>query len=97
LFYGETHLLFAQVVSTIVAYALAIVGTIILYKIVSAFMKVRADKNEEIAGLDITEHDERAYNQAVMSTGSPFESISDSPLAAPVSTISDMGTNSHNL
>ena len=41
LFYGETHLLFAQVVSVIVAYALAIVGTYILFKIVSHFMKVR--------------------------------------------------------
>jgi len=71
LFYGETHLLFAQVVSVIVAYALAIVGTYILFQIVSHFMKVRADETEEIAGLDIVEHGERGYASAMM-TGSPI-------------------------
>lgn len=69
LFYGETHLLFAQVVSVIVAYALAIVGTYILFQIVSHFMKVRADETEEIAGLDVVEHGERGYASAMM-TGS---------------------------
>lgn len=77
LFYGETHLLFAQVVSVIVAYALAIVGTYILFKIVSHFMKVRADETEEIAGLDIVEHGERGYASAMM-TGSPIASLENS-------------------
>ncbi|MCH4187729.1 MAG: ammonium transporter [Megasphaera sp.] len=97
LFYGETHLLFAQLISTLIAYALAIAGTFILYKLISTFMKVRADKNEEIAGLDITEHDERAYNQAVMAVGSPFEHPSGQPFQSPVSTIQDLGTNGHHL
>ncbi|WP_302800911.1 ammonium transporter [Mitsuokella multacida] len=77
LFYGETHLLFAQVVSVIVAYALAIVGTYILFQIVSHFMKVRADETEEIAGLDIVEHGERGYASAMM-TGSPIASLENS-------------------
>ena len=77
LFYGETHLLFAQVVSVIVAYALAIVGTYILFKIVSHFMKVRADETEEIAGLDIVEHGERGYASAMMA-GSPIASLENS-------------------
>ncbi|MDD7746268.1 MAG: ammonium transporter, partial [Mitsuokella jalaludinii] len=74
LFYGETHLLFAQVVSVIVAYALAIVGTYILFKIVSHFMKVRADETEEIAGLDVVEHGERGYASAMMA-GSPIAAL----------------------
>ena len=77
LFYGETHLLFAQVVSVIVAYALAIVGTYILFQIVSHFMKVRADETEEIAGLDVVEHGERGYASAMM-TGSPIASLENS-------------------
>ncbi len=77
LFYGETHLLFAQVVSVIVAYALAIVGTYVLFKIVSHFMKVRADETEEIAGLDVVEHGERGYASAMM-TGSPIASLENS-------------------
>ena len=95
LFYGETHLLFAQVVSTVVAYVFAIVGTIILYKIISSIMKVRADKEEEISGLDITEHGERGYNYAI-TAGSPFDESLNTPVVSP-STISDIGVSGHQL
>ena len=95
LFYGETHLLFAQVVSTVVAYVFAIVGTIILYKIISSIMKVRADKEEEISGLDITEHGERGYNYAI-TAGSPFGESLNTPVVSP-STISDIGVSGHQL
>lgn len=61
LFYGETHLLMAQIISTVVAYALAIGGTFILYKIVNAITPFRADDSEELAGLDIVEHGEHGY------------------------------------
>lgn len=96
LFYGETHLLVAQIISTFVAYAFAIIGTIILYKIVNAFTHMRADKNEEITGLDITEHGERAYNHALMSAGSPFDS-SLSSMTNEASTIDDIGIKTHTL
>ncbi len=96
LFYGGTHLLFAQIISTLVAYAFAIVGTIILYKIVNAFTHMRADKSEEITGLDITEHGERAYNHALMSAGSPFDSSLQSTLSQ-ASTIEDIGIKTHTL
>ena len=71
LFYGSSDLLVAQVISIVVAYALAIVGSYILFKVVSTFMKVRVDETEEIAGLDIVEHGERGYASA-MSIGSPL-------------------------
>lgn len=96
LFYGETHLLVAQIISTFVAYAFAIIGTIILYKIINAFTHMRADKNEEITGLDITEHGERAYNHALMSAGSPFDS-SLSSMTNQASTIDDIGIKTHTL
>ena len=66
LFYGDTHLLFAQVVSTLVAYGLAIVGTVILYKVISLFTSFRVDADEEIVGLDITEHGARGYMQQTL-------------------------------
>lgn len=69
LFYGETHLFFAQLISIVVAYAFAIVGTIILYKIVNAITPFRADETEELAGLDIIEHGERGYARAGFATG----------------------------
>ena len=62
LIYGETHLFIAQVISTVVAYALAICGSYVLYKIVDHFISMRVDEAEEIAGLDLVEHGERGYS-----------------------------------
>ncbi|MBR3722479.1 MAG: ammonium transporter [Selenomonadaceae bacterium] len=76
LFYGETHLLFAQVISTLVAYALAIAGSYILFKIVNFITSIRVDEAEEIAGLDIVEHGERGYATSVF-TGSASLGASD--------------------
>lgn len=70
LFYGETDLFFAQIVSIIVAIIFAVIGSTILYKIVSAITAIRADENEEILGLDIVEHGERGYNAGIFA-GSP--------------------------
>lgn len=77
LFYGETDLFVAQVISTVVAYALAVVGTFILFKIVSAICDVRADESEELAGLDIVEHGERGYGRSVVG-GTIMGSFEDS-------------------
>ena len=70
LFYGETDLFFAQIISMGVAIIFAIVGSTILYKIVNAITELRADENEEIQGLDIIEHGERGYNVGLF-TGTP--------------------------
>jgi len=71
LFYGSSDLLIAQLISIVIAYALAIIGSYVIFKIVSAFMQVRADESEEVSGLDIVEHGERGYAQAIM-TGNPL-------------------------
>ena len=70
LFYGETHLFIAQLISVVVAYALAIVGTYILYKIVNAITSFRADPEEETTGLDIVEHGEHGYTGDTFSASS---------------------------
>ena len=70
LFYGETDLFFAQIISIVVAIIFAVVGSAVLYKIVSAVTEIRVDENEEILGLDIVEHGERGYNVGLF-TGSP--------------------------
>lgn len=70
LFYGETDLFFAQIISIAVAVAFAVGGSVVLYKIVSAVIAIRADENEEILGLDITEHGERGYNAGLFA-GTP--------------------------
>ena len=70
LFYGESDLLVAQIISVGVAILLAVVGSTVLYKIVSAVTKIRVDEAEEITGLDIAEHGERSYNAELFS-GAP--------------------------
>ncbi len=70
LFYGESDLLVAQIISIGVAVALAVVGSTVLYKIVNAFTKMRVDEAEEITGLDVAEHGERGYNAELFS-GAP--------------------------
>ena len=70
IFYGETNLFVAQILSIGVAIIFAVVGSTVLYKIVDAIVPLRADESEEIAGLDLGEHGERGYNTGVFS-GTP--------------------------
>ena len=77
LFYGETSLFTAQLISVVVAYALAICGSFVLYKFVGTFMETRADEAEELTGLDIVEHGERGYTRGVL-TSSPLLGSFDS-------------------
>jgi len=51
-----------QLVGVLIAWALALVGTIVLLKVVDLITGVRVNEEEEIAGLDITQHGEEAYN-----------------------------------
>lgn len=67
LFYGETDLFVAQIISIAVAVIFAVVGSTVLYKVVNAIYSLRADESEEISGLDLVEHGERGYNTGVYS------------------------------
>ena len=70
LFYGETDLFIAQLLSIVVAIVLAVFGSIILFKVVSQFVTIRADEYEEVTGLDLVEHGERGYTTDIF-TGAP--------------------------
>ncbi|KHM53037.1 ammonium transporter, Amt family [Anaerovibrio lipolyticus DSM 3074] len=71
LFYGESHLFIAQLISIVVAVVLAVVGTTILYKLVTLVTEARASEAEELTGLDIIEHGERGYARSILG-GSPI-------------------------
>ena len=71
LFYGESHLFIAQLISIGVAVVLAVVGTTILYKLVTLVTEARASEAEELTGLDIIEHGERGYARSILG-GSPI-------------------------
>jgi Amt family ammonium transporter len=44
------------------AWTFALVGTVVLLKITDLLVGVRASEDQEIEGLDLTEHGEEAYN-----------------------------------
>ena len=70
LFYGDTNLFFAQIISIVVAIIFAVVGSTVLYKIVNSIIPLRVDETEEILGLDVAEHGENGYNAGLF-TGAP--------------------------
>src|SRR6184192_104822 len=51
-----------QLVGVLIAWAFALVGTIILLKIVGRLTGLRVPEEHELEGLDITQHGEEAYN-----------------------------------
>jgi Amt family ammonium transporter len=78
LFYGETDLFVAQIISIGVAIIFGVVGSTVLYKVVSMIVEIRTDEAEEVTGLDLVEHGERGYTAPIF-TGTPnFLGDSDS-------------------
>ena len=61
LFFGDTQLFVAQIISIIITIALAAIMTFIILKVISYFMDIRVSNSEEANGLDISEHRESAY------------------------------------
>jgi Amt family ammonium transporter len=51
-----------QAVGILIAWAIALVGTIVILKIVDVTTGVRVSEEDEIQGLDFTQHGEEAYN-----------------------------------
>jgi Amt family ammonium transporter len=61
LFYGNAAQLGKQALAILISIAVAVVGTLLAAGIVRIFTQLRADKDEEVAGLDISQHGESAY------------------------------------
>lgn len=61
LFYGDTKLFVAQIISIIITIAITASMSFIIMSIIQLFMDVRVSKFDEANGLDLSEHDESAY------------------------------------
>ncbi len=61
LFFGNPGLLFTQFIGVAATIAYSITVTFILLKVLEATMGLRVDDEEEVVGLDITQHEESAY------------------------------------
>ena len=61
LMYGNPRQFLVQALACAVSIALALVGTTLILKVIDLFVGVRVDSTAEAMGLDITQHEERAY------------------------------------
>jgi len=58
---GNPHQLLNQFVGVATAWALAIVGTLLILKLVDATIGLRVSEEEEVQGLDLSQHGEEGY------------------------------------
>ena len=61
LFYGNPKQLWIQLIATVTTIVFSGIMTYIIFKIVDKTVGIRATQKEEIAGLDISQHNEMAY------------------------------------
>ena len=59
---GQAGQVLNQAIAVVISWGFAIVGTLIILKICDAVLGVRASKEQEIEGLDISMHGEEGYN-----------------------------------
>lgn len=65
LFEGNAHQILNQSVGVAIAWLLAIVGTIVILKVVDVLIGLRVPEEHEIQGLDLSQHGEEGYNLEV--------------------------------
>jgi ammonium transporter, Amt family len=61
LFFGNAGQLGTQIVAVAATFALAIVGTWVILKVVDALVGLRVSEEDEVIGLDLSQHSETAY------------------------------------
>jgi len=60
-FFGNPGQVSVQILAILSTYALALVGTWIILKVVDAIVGLRVSEEEEVVGLDLSQHSETAY------------------------------------
>jgi ammonium transporter, Amt family len=85
LFFGNAAQFTTQVIGVGISWAFAAIATFIIIKVLMMFMKVRADVEQEVQGLDISEHGERGYAYQDFMTGSQITFASNvKPVTEPL-------------
>jgi Amt family ammonium transporter len=59
---GDAGQLLNQAIAVLIAWGLAIVGTLVILKITDVICGVRVTKEQETEGLDLSLHGEEGYN-----------------------------------
>ncbi|HVO63016.1 MAG TPA: ammonium transporter [Terriglobales bacterium] len=58
---GNAHQIVNQLVGVVIAWALAVIGTIVILKIVDLVVGLRVSDEHEVQGLDLSQHGEEGY------------------------------------
>jgi Amt family ammonium transporter len=58
---GESRVFIGQIVAIVVTWIFSIVGTFILLKVLDAVMGLRVSEQDEVRGLDVSQHGEEGY------------------------------------
>lgn len=61
LFFGNPKQFLIQLLTVLVTVGYAFIVTLVIYKLVDLFVGARVDEKDELIGLDLTQHKERAY------------------------------------
>ncbi|AVX31879.1 MULTISPECIES: ammonium transporter [unclassified Carboxydocella] len=69
---GKTDLLQAEIISVAATYLFAGIGTYLILKAINLFLPLRVEAEEEVTGLDLTQHGEEAYPDFTL--GGPLSS-----------------------
>lgn len=84
LFYGNASLLTTQFIGVAVSWAFAIAMTYAILKVLSLCLELRAKPEQEMLGLDVTEHGECGYTLGDVSVTEPKAALSPKlPLSVP--------------
>jgi len=59
---GNTHQIVNQLIGVLIAWSLAIVGTLVLLKVTDMLVGVRIPEEQEVQGLDLSQHGEIGYD-----------------------------------
>ncbi len=61
LFFGNPGQLWTQFIAVVASWVLALVVTFVILKVLDAIMGLRVNEEDEVAGLDLSQHSETAY------------------------------------
>ena len=61
LFFGNPKQLLVQIIAVAVTVVYSFVASFIIYKVIDIVIKVRVQEKDEVIGLDLTQHHEKAY------------------------------------
>jgi Amt family ammonium transporter len=81
---GNPKQVLNQLIASLIAIAMAVVGSFIILKIVDLIVGVRVSGEDEVSGLDLSQHGEEGYNLGLdaISGGFSEEKFSESSFAA---------------